>query len=56
MTNREKLSQMTNGELASYLANNNDCKRCVFRNDAYNCHEKPCAIGIFEWLDSEVEQ
>lgn len=55
MTNREKLAQMSNWELAEYI-----CSYCV---ECYSCvGEELCEFGqghgngLRKWLDAEAEE
>lgn len=52
MTNRDRLNNMTNEDLASYLkcSINISCDKCI---EIYGL--SPCKERIKEWLESEVE-
>lgn len=54
MTNRDKLNNMPNEELASYLAAV-ACRNCVIKYCKDN-FKISCSNTIKEWLDSEVEE
>ena len=55
MTNREKLAQITNDELAQIIVDNM-CKMCVFEYASIGCRNYSCKEDILEWLESEVEE
>lgn len=50
-TNRDKLSTMTNEELARWLTS---CKCCVYYTDE-SCAGRQCSDGVLKWLEKEVE-
>ena len=55
-TNREKLNQMTNEELADILAND-VCLCCIYRD--VHCEfddDCECTVGITKWLNQESEE
>ena len=55
-TNREKINQMTNEELAEILSNSNNgevCKYCSYRYE--ECDELSCYAGTLNWLNAESE-
>lgn len=57
MTNREKLAQMTNEELAELTNISTMCDFCIFNNDDYACIKQiDCVLGHLLWLESEVEE
>lgn len=63
MTNREKLANMSNTELASYLFSiSGVCEMCDNSGYNYNCRRyicinlnADCTEHIKKWLESEVE-
>ena len=56
VTNREKLSNMTNEELAEFIneAAHDACLNCCAYREIPCCH-RPCVDGILVWLNAEVE-
>ena len=51
MTNRNKIDEMSNEELAIILGHkNNNCMYCSY--DANDCFGKDCVDGIKKWLDA----
>ena len=59
MTNREKINQMSNEELAILLGKQNSvyCGDCVaFGYDMLCCDLKECKKVIEKWLESEVKE
>ena len=54
-TNREKLNQMTNEELAEILARSSrSCKYCKYED--FDCTDFTCYSGILQWLNQESEE
>ena len=54
-TNREKLNQMTNEELAEILAmSSRSCKYCKYEDSG--CYDSTCYSGILQWLNQESEE
>ena len=52
-TNREKLNQISNEELAEILAmSSRSCKYCKYENS--DCNDS-CYSGILQWLNQERE-
>ena len=51
-TNREKLNQMSNEELARWLGWIINCKLCPCKCDMY----KKCTGNILQWLNLESEE
>ena len=61
MTNREKLAQMSNEELAKRILakslSNTSCLWCINRTKVCdNWSVEVCKKNIEKWLDSEVEE
>ena len=57
MTNRDKLRDMSNEELAVLL--DECCSVCIYRgNRGYRCYSAipPCTEGIEKWLESEADK
>lgn len=56
-TNREKLNQMTNEELAEFLNKtaNDNCSICIYSN-LPDCFCRDCQDGILQWLNKESEE
>lgn len=54
-TNRERLNQMTNEELANILAYN-ECYYCVYGKNSFCGDETDCRKGILQWLNQESEE
>lgn len=55
-TNRNKLSKMTNEELAEMLGKQN-CQYCVHSESVcYIDNRKNCFDGILQWLEQECEE
>ena len=53
-TNREKLNQMSNEELAEILSMSSwSCKYCKYEGS--NCDDVTCYSGILQWLNRESE-
>ena len=53
-TNREKLNQMSNEELAEILAmSSRSCKYCKYEDSG--CYDSTCYSGILQWLNQESE-
>lgn len=56
MTNREKLNEMSNREIALLLVENDcACNLCAYR-DLEDCGGCGCVQGYEKWLESEAEQ
>ena len=58
-TNRQKLNNMNNEELAAFLDDLSCESCCVFgaaenKDKCYACSD--CRQGILEWLESEVKE
>ena len=54
-TNREKLNQISNEELAKTLATSSiSCKYCKYEGS--NCDDVTCYSGILQWLNQESEE
>lgn len=53
ITNREKLAQMSNQELAEYICVFTDCYKCI--GQALCVPNGVKANGVKKWLESEVE-
>ena len=54
-TNREKLNQISNEELAKNLAtSSSSCKYC--RYEGSDCTDFTCYSGILQWLNQESEE
>lgn len=51
MTNREKLRQMTDEELAKYLCEHTNCTICIAEKYCYFKH-----TGYIDWLKAEEEE
>lgn len=57
MTNREKLANMTNEELAEIFAMSSSTKSCKYcRYKGSNCEDLTCYNGILQWLEQESEE
>ena len=58
MTNRDKLNNMTNEELATFINNIVDpCIYCIIYDFCNNCTPFiSCENVICRWLESEVEE
>ena len=55
-TNREKLVNMTNEELAVIFAMSSSTKVCKYcRYKGSNCDDLLCKNGILQWLNQESE-
>lgn len=55
-TNREKLVNMTNEELAFIFAMSSSTKTCKYcRYKDSNCDDLFCYNGILQWLNQESE-
>ena len=53
-TNRERINNMTNEELAKLLGS---CSFCIFINiDCCGNNDYDCKDGILKWLESESEE
>ena len=53
-TNREKLNQMSNEELAKILSMSSwSCKYCKY--ESFDCDDFTCYSGILQWLNQESE-
>ncbi len=52
ITNKEKLANMPNEELAEFLSKQ-DCKFCIFYD--IDC-DWECEKGILQWLNKESEE
>ena len=52
-TNREKLNNMTNKELAYIFAEYTDCDRCPFKYFKCSGSEFSCKDIMLKWLESE---
>lgn len=53
-TNREKLANMTNEELAIFL-NKDVCLYCAFSSPINNCGGNRCIEGTIQWLNSQSD-
>lgn len=51
-TNRDKLSTMTNEELARWITS---CNCCVYYTDE-SCAGRQCSDGVLKWLEKEAEE
>lgn len=56
MTNGDKIRSMSNGELAKFIRNNDDCECCAFGFASDDCNSNICTVGIKKWLESEVNE
>ena len=57
MTNAERIRNMTDDELADFLAYNAYCEECYVKNDDSCCYpDGTCKQKHLEWLQSEAEQ
>ena len=58
-TNRERINNMTNEELAEFLGKY-DCLYCIYKDiECYrykNVGECDCTEGILQWLNKEIEE
>lgn len=54
-TNREKLNQMSNEELAEFL-NKDVCLYCVFNSPINSCAPYSCIDGVLQWLNQESKE
>jgi len=55
-TNRDKINEMSNEELAKFmneLNNDNTCQFCAY-GGMYGCED--CQDGILKWLNKECEE
>lgn len=52
-TNRDRLNQMTNEELAEVFTTR-ICQVCYYKN--LDCGRIPCYDGILSWLNQECEE
>lgn len=52
MTNREKLSKMSNEELVNIMKIR--CWYCPYKDEP--CSKTSCIVATIEWLESEVEE
>ena len=50
-TNRNRLLQMTDEELACYVR---QCRCCEYEHDGEKCVLDNCTAGIAKWLQKEV--
>lgn len=62
MTNREKLANMTNEELAEFFETYSNCEECPFKyaecpgGEVYSGPEVRCKDIMLEWLNQESEE
>ena len=54
-TNADRISSMSDEELAEFLEKNGMCELCEHRNKE-NCFEENCKKGFLKWLQSEAEE
>lgn len=56
-TNREKLANMTNEELAEMLTDAN-CHCCIYKRNDFDCFRSDCTCknGVKQWLEQESEE
>ena len=56
MTNVERIRNMTDDELAEFLAYNASCEECDVKKDDSCCYtDGTCKQKHLEWLQSEAE-
>lgn len=61
MTNAERIRNMTDEELAEFLAELNACEKCKYDSSMGCLFENPCTKSFaeamaLEWLKAEVEE
>ena len=56
-TNREKLNNMSNEELAEVFVNAN-CNICIYKSNNFDCFSSnwTCKDGVKQWLEQESEE
>ena len=56
MTNAERIRNMTDDELAEFLAYNASCEECYVKKDDSCCYpDGTCKQKHLEWLQAEAE-
>lgn len=56
MTNKDKLMDMSNAELAYFIRYRENCECCSFEFGDYGCISNICRKGIERWLESECDK
>lgn len=56
MTNRKRLSQMGNYEIAEEMCHKIECSYCPFEEECYNPDDVLPMNGFFKWLEEETEE
>lgn len=55
-TNRERINNMTNEELAEIFSMSTSTKSCKYcRYKGFGCDDLTCYNGILQWLNQESE-
>lgn len=56
MTNREKLTQMSNYEITEKMCHMIECSYCPFEEECYNLDDVLPMNGFFKWLENKAEE
>ena len=55
-TNRERINNMSNEELAEFFEEYSDCDRCPFKYKECSEGEVRCKYILLQWLEQESEE
>lgn len=56
MTNADIIRSMSDDKLAEFIRDYDSCACCTLNFASDDCVTKPCKEGIWEWLESEVDE